>query len=142
MQLRSSGKSYRFPAKYVAGKKRTDQDYLAVFADVSGIRDGDMQVAIHLNNLPGAHERTADFRQNFALAKFNVAFARLTSADQAAIAHQDVCPVTGVKLGSHGLPIKALIGDQPVYLCCKGCIRKLQAEPQAYLAKIASPRGN
>ena len=142
MQIRGNDKAYRFPAKFVAGKNREDHDYLAVFADVSGIRDGDMQVTMHLENLPAPSERTAHFVQTFAISKPKVSLAQLTEADRAGIGRQQVCPVMGTKLGSHGTPIKMMVGDKPLYLCCKGCIQKVEANPQAYLAKIPSPRGN
>jgi hypothetical protein len=142
MQIRGNDKVYRFPAKYVAGTNQGDHDYLAVFADLSGVRDGDMQVTMHLENLPATSERTAHFTQTFALAKLNVSVAQLAEADRNWIARQQVCPVMGTKLGSHGMPVKMLVGDQPLYLCCKGCIRKVEADPQTYLAKVSNPRGN
>ncbi len=142
MQVRGNEKVYRFPTKYVAGKSPTEHDYLAILADLSGVRDGDMQVTMHLENLPATNERTAHFTQTFALAKMSVSIAQLTAADRSAIADQQVCPVMGTKLGSHGAPIKMLVGGQPLYLCCKGCIHKLESDPQAYLAKISKPRGN
>ena len=33
------------------------------------------------------------------------------------------------RLGGMGTPIKVMIGDKPIFLCCKGCIKKIQAEP-------------
>ncbi|MBI2480166.1 MAG: hypothetical protein HYV60_16505 [Planctomycetia bacterium] len=48
----------------------------------------------------------------------------------------------GTKLGSHETPIKMLVGDQLLYLCCKGCIRKVEADPQTYLSKISSACGD
>jgi hypothetical protein len=43
--------------------------------------------------------------------------------DQIRIAIQDICPVSGNKLGEHGEPVKVAIGQQKeeVFLCCKGC---------------------
>jgi hypothetical protein len=61
----------------------------------------------------------------------------LGEGDKAAVARQEVCPVTGAKLGSMGAPIKVLVGDQPLYLCCKGCLGKVQRDPETYLAKAA-----
>ena len=29
-----------------------------------------------------------------------------------------------------------MVGDKPIYLCCKGCIKKIQAEPAKYLAMV------
>ncbi len=43
--------------------------------------------------------------------------------DQLRIAVQEICPVSGQKLGAHGQPIKAKIGQEEVFLCCRGCLR-------------------
>lgn len=45
--------------------------------------------------------------------------------DQLRIAAQQICPVTGAKLGSHGTPVKVTVGQQKeeVFLCCKGCLK-------------------
>ena len=58
-----------------------------------------------------------------------------------AIARQKICPVSRKPLGSMGTPVKVVVGDKPIYLCCKGCIKKVQAEPAKYLAMIY-PVGN
>ena len=59
-----------------------------------------------------------------------------TQADAAAIAAQKTCPVMDEPLGGMGIPIKVMVGDKPIYLCCKGCIKKIQAEPAKYLAMV------
>lgn len=41
-------------------------------------------------------------------------------------------------LGSMGTPVKVMVGDKPIYLCCKGCIKKVKAEPATYLAMVES----
>ncbi|MFW6171230.1 MAG: hypothetical protein ACODAD_12125 [Planctomycetota bacterium] len=41
--------------------------------------------------------------------------------DQARMAAQDICPVTGNQLGSHGTPVKVKIDQETVFLCCKDC---------------------
>lgn len=46
-----------------------------------------------------------------------------TERDQIHIAVQEICPVSGEKLGEHGTPIKAKIGEETVFLCCKGCLQ-------------------
>jgi|GEM_PF-2642155 len=65
-------------------------------------------------------------------AKLQVALATLDQRDQAGIARQKVCPVTGAKLGSMGDPIKVLVGDHPLYLCCAGCVAKVRESPGKY----------
>ena len=45
----------------------------------------------------------------------------LTAYDQIKIDVQQVCPVSGNKLRSMGDPIKVKVGQEEIYLCCKGC---------------------
>lgn len=59
-----------------------------------------------------------------------------TEADVALIAKQAKCPVMDEPLGSMGQPVKVMIGDKPVFLCCKGCLKKIEAEPARYLAIV------
>lgn len=59
-----------------------------------------------------------------------------TEADTALIVKQGKCPVMDESLGSMGQPIKVMVGDKPIFLCCKGCIKKVQAEPAKYLAMV------
>jgi membrane fusion protein, copper/silver efflux system len=54
----------------------------------------------------------------------------------AAIAKQSICPVTGARLGSMGEPLATRADNQILYLCCAGCDRAVQREPQKYLARI------
>ena len=36
---------------------------------------------------------------------------------------QEICPVSGQKLGAHGPPIKVNVGKESVFLCCQGCLQ-------------------
>lgn len=45
------------------------------------------------------------------------------TADEIHAAVQQICPVSGQKLGSHGAPVKVKIGEEAVFLCCKGCLK-------------------
>ncbi len=47
----------------------------------------------------------------------------LSKRDQLKVAVQGICPVSGQKLGDHGPPIKVKIGEEEVFLCCKGCLQ-------------------
>lgn len=53
----------------------------------------------------------------------------LSQRDQLRIAVQDICPVSGQRLGSMGEPLKVQVGKETVFLCCKGCLRR-QINPQ------------
>ncbi len=80
----------------------------------------------------------------YAAGRPQITVTTSTAADAAAIAAQKVCPVMDEPLGSMGTPIKVMVGDKPIYLCCKGCIKKVQAEPAKYLAMVSGnqPRSN
>jgi hypothetical protein len=60
----------------------------------------------------------------------------LTAEEQALAAAQKVCPVTDEALDSMGGPIKVVLGDRTVFVCCEGCIDELKANQDKYLAKI------
>ncbi len=73
-----------------------------------------------------------------ALAVFAAGFCLTVSAqdlsqrDQIHIAVQEICPVSGQTLGAHGPPIKVKIGEESVYLCCKGCLQG-KVDPQHWM---------
>jgi hypothetical protein len=60
------------------------------------------------------------------------ASAEKISRDAVQLAVQGICPVSGQKLGSHGTPIKAKIGDEVLFLCCKGCLQG-KVEPKHWV---------
>jgi len=47
-----------------------------------------------------------------------------------------VCLVTGEELGSMGKPIVKVYDEQKIIFCCKSCIKKFEADPAKYLAKL------
>ncbi len=54
-----------------------------------------------------------------------VAKERQAKSDQLHATAQGICPVSGGKLGSMGVPIKVKVGEEEVaFLCCKGCVGK------------------
>ena len=63
--------------------------------------------------------------------------AKLSPEDRALVDAQEWCAITNdERLGSMGAPIKIMIKDQPVFLCCKGCTRSATANPEKTLAKV------
>ena len=40
------------------------------------------------------------------------------------------------RLGSMGTPIKLMIKDKPVFICCGGCKKKAEADADKTLAKV------
>ena len=64
--------------------------------------------------------------------------ARLGSEERALVEAQEWCVVqTDERLGSMGPPIRLDIKGQPVFICCKGCRRKAEADPDGTLARVA-----
>ncbi|MFN3193969.1 MAG: hypothetical protein ACE361_25895 [Aureliella sp.] len=60
-----------------------------------------------------------------------------TLADASAIAAQETCPVMDKKLGGMGVPQKVNVNGKSVYICCAGCAKKLDAQPEKYLAMLS-----
>lgn len=53
---------------------------------------------------------------------------------------QKLCPVTDDELGSMGAPIPVTVRGQTIWVCCRGCVAKLQRDPDKYLRKVAAER--
>lgn len=53
---------------------------------------------------------------------------------------QRTCPVTGEQLGEMGTPIPVTLKGQVIYVCCQGCVAKVQRNPDEFLAKVAAQR--
>ncbi|MCS7466394.1 hypothetical protein NZK35_06865 [Stieleria sp. ICT_E10.1] len=78
----------------------------------------------------------------YASGRPQITVTTATVEDADAIARQKVCPVMDEPLGGMGTPIKVTVGNKPIYLCCKGCIKKIEAEPAKYLAMVyGAPSG-
>jgi hypothetical protein len=54
----------------------------------------------------------------------------LSQHDQIHLAVQEICPVSGQKLGDHGAPLKVKIGEEALFVCCRGCLQGKQVSPQ------------
>jgi hypothetical protein len=136
LQLRDDERATPLTLRY-ATPPAGQQDYLSTPVDLSRVEDGELTATVKLANLPLQNRPGITFAQAVVVSKANpsVALASLDQSDQAGIARQRVCPVTGDELGSMGDPIKVLVGGQPLYLCCKGCLAKVQSTPEAYLLK-------
>lgn len=53
---------------------------------------------------------------------------------------QKLCPVTGDELGSMGAPIPVNVRGQTIWVCCRGCVAKVQRDPDKYLRKVEAER--
>ncbi|HZV04327.1 MAG TPA: lactonase family protein [Gemmataceae bacterium] len=71
-------------------------------------------------------------------AKIKASLDKLDPADRTLAEEQKYCAVeTENRLGKMGKPIKIMVKDQPVFLCCKGCEERALADPDATLATVA-----
>ena len=71
-----------------------------------------------------------------AMAKMKAGLAKLSDEDRASAEKQHMCPVSDQMLGTMGAPIKLTLNDQDVWICCNGCRKKAEADPDAILAKV------
>lgn len=66
----------------------------------------------------------------------------LTKVDEAIVEQQaadyplTTCVVSGAELGSMGEPIEMVYQNRLVRLCCKGCVKKVEATPAQYFAIV------
>jgi len=74
--------------------------------------------------------------EKYLSGKPEITVTSATKEDAARIAAQKTCPVMDEPLGSMGNPVKVMVGDKPIFLCCRGCIKKIEAEPARYLAMV------
>ena len=76
----------------------------------------------------GNHAETPEQQANLA---------KLSEADRPLAEAQGYCAVTSEPLGSMGPPLKLIVQDRPVFVCCKGCEKKAKSNPYTTLAKVA-----
>ncbi len=70
-------------------------------------------------------------------AKIKASLDQLDPADRKLAEEQRYCAVeTEKRLGSMNKPIKIMVKDQPVFLCCKGCEKRALEDPDKTLATV------
>jgi hypothetical protein len=58
-------------------------------------------------------------------------------ADERALAlKQVICPSSGEHLGAMGVPLKVTAEGQTIFVCCKSCVKEVQANPKEMLDKL------
>lgn len=62
---------------------------------------------------------------------------KLSAADRSMVEAQEWCVVmTDERLGAMGPPIKLTIKGETVFICCKGCKKTAESNPDETLAKL------
>ena len=75
-----------------------------------------------------AQDKEASIRTNLA---------KLPDKDRKLAEAQKYCAVeTDDRLGAMAVPVKIMIQDQPVFLCCKSCIDQARKNPDQTLARV------
>ena len=69
-------------------------------------------------------------------AKVKMNLAKLSTPDRRLAETQKICPIQKNVIGSMGPPVKVMLKDQPVFLCCKGCVKEATADPDKTLATV------
>jgi hypothetical protein len=70
-------------------------------------------------------------------AKIETEMAKLNPDDRALAEAQRFCAInTHERLGSMGTPVKVMVKEHAVFLCCKGCQKKALADPDKTLASV------
>jgi hypothetical protein len=88
-------------------------------------------VAVAPPAAPKAADKAAE-----AEAKIKAERAKLSEEDRALVEAQEWCVATNHRLGEMGAPIKVMVKDKPVFLCCDGCEGEALANPDKTLAKV------
>jgi len=96
---------------------------------------GDVEHGDHAEH--GEHGDHAGHGGDDAMAKMKAGLAKLSDEDRASAEKQHMCPVSDEMLGTMGAPIKLTLNGQDVWICCDGCRKKAEADPDAIIAKVS-----
>ena len=55
-------------------------------------------------------------------------------ASASGVINHKLCPVMGEPLGSMGDPVPVTVGGETLFVCCRGCVKKVKADPAKYFA--------
>jgi Cu(I)/Ag(I) efflux system membrane fusion protein len=69
-------------------------------------------------------------------AQITAALAKLGVQDRQLAEAQRLCPESGNRLGAMGTPVKVMLKDQPVFVCCEGCVDQAKANEERTLGKV------
>ena len=114
---------------------------LELAMDLSKVPAKGARVSFQVSGLPDPAEPTATFTVPFTLSgQQAITVGQATKADEKAIATLKVCPVSGEELGGEmGPPIKVTRGGSSIFLCCKNCLKQIQANPDKFFSASATP---
>jgi len=107
--------------------------------DLGKVPASGAKVEFKVEGLPEPAETKASFTVPFALAATGeIAVAKATEADAKAVAALGTCPVSKEDLTSMGGPLKVTRDGKSTFVCCKGCLKELRANPEKYFGDRAA----
>jgi len=118
-----------------------EQDYVAAQFDIRPLEGKETSITLEFSGLSDRHYPTASFTPyypRFSVRPY-VAKVLLTEADREGIVRQQVCPVTGVPLGSRGPVVKLYIAEHPLYVSGEECLAAVKEAPQRFLPQPTMP---
>lgn len=114
----------------VDAETRLNPAAAAAFFGASGTPAGSGESA------PSGATRAPRASANGPAGKERANLEKLPAADRKLAEQQQICPITDLRLGSMGVPIKMMVQGQPLFVCCEGCQDGVNKDPQSALAKI------
>jgi len=106
--------------------------------DLSKVPAG-AKVEFKVEGLPEPAETMASFTVPFAPGSGGeLVVTKATKADAKAVAAMKTCPVSKEDLDSMGGALKVSRGDKSTFICCKGCLKDVQADPDKFFGAQAS----
>jgi hypothetical protein len=107
--------------------------------DLSKVPSSGAKAEFKIEGLPEAAETAASFTVPVAMPSTReIVAVKATKADEKAVAALKSCPVSKEDLDSMGGPLKVTRGDKSTFICCKGCLKELQTNPDKYFGAQAS----
>lgn len=85
---------------------------------------------------PAPQAKNADQADHNEKDQQKANIAKLNDEDRPLAEAQGYCAVTSEPLGSMGPPLKLLVNEQAVFVCCKSCEKKARSSPDKTLAKV------
>jgi hypothetical protein len=73
-------------------------------------------------------------------AKVKANLAKLSTPDRRLVETQKMCPILNNPLGSMGPPVKVMLKNQPVFLCCPACEKRARSDPDKTLEDVEALR--
>ena len=107
--------------------------------DLSKVPATGAKVDFRVEGLPEPAETSVSFSIPFAMASAGeLVVAKATKADEKTLADLKTCPISNEDLGSMGGPLMVSRGDKSIFICCKGCLKQLQANPDKFFGKVVA----